>query len=142
MTQQLLPHLRARESAAIVNVSSGLAFVPLPAFPIYCAAKAGLHSFTQSLRVQLAGTKIKVFELAPPLTRTPLLASDFQLTDLPVRAMDVKAMVRRAMDGLRKDRLEIRPGASNLLKLMSRIAPQFILNRLSKPAQTALRTAA
>jgi len=139
MTEQFLPHLRLQETAAIVNVSSGLAFVPFPAFPIYCAAKAGLHSFTQSLRVQLRGTKVKVFELAPPMTRTPLLAADFHLADIPaMHAMDVRAMVRQAMDGLRRDRLEIRPGRSNLLKLMSRIAPQFVLNRLSKPAEKVL----
>ena len=103
MIERPLPHLRVQENAAIISISSALAFVPFLAFPIYCAAKAGLHSFTQSLRVQLAGTN------------TPLFAPDFHLTGLPVvRAMDVKAMVRHAMDGLRKDRLEIRPGASNL----------------------------
>ncbi len=143
MTEQFLPHLRLQGTAAIVNVSSGLAFVPFPAFPIYCAAKAGLHSFTQSLRVQLRGTKVRVFELAPPMTCTPLLAADFHLADMPaMHAMDVRVMVRQAMDGLRKDRLEIRPGRSNLLKLMSRIAPQFILNRLSKPAEKVLAGAA
>src|SRR6202023_1653038 len=51
-----------RESA-IMNVSSGLAFVPLPISPVYCATKAGLHSFTESLRVQLRNTKVKVFDL-------------------------------------------------------------------------------
>jgi len=49
-----------------MNVSSGLAFVPLPISPVYCATKAGLHSFTESLRVQLRNTKVKVFDLAPP----------------------------------------------------------------------------
>ena len=55
--------------AAIMNVSSGLAFVPLPISPVYCATKAGLHSFTESLRVQLKNTKVKVFELAPPANK-------------------------------------------------------------------------
>lgn len=143
MTEQFLPQLKIQETAAIVNISSGLAFVPFPAFPVYCAAKAGLHSFTQSLRVQLRSTRIRVFELAPPITQTPLLAPDFHLPDVPaVRAMDVRAMVRDAIDGLRRDRLEIRPGRSNLLKLMSRIAPQFILNQLSKPSEAVLTGAA
>ena len=57
MVMQFLPQLLAQPTAAIVNVSSGLAFVPLPAAPIYCAAKAGIHSFTQSLRIQLRGSK-------------------------------------------------------------------------------------
>src|SRR5438309_9111915 len=58
-----------------MNVSSGLAFVPLPISPVYCATKAGLHSFTESLRVQLKHTKVKVFELAPPATQTELLGA-------------------------------------------------------------------
>ena len=62
MVKQFLPHLKTKSEAAIMNVSSGLAFVPLPISPIYCVAKAGLHSFTESLlRVQLRNTKVKVF---------------------------------------------------------------------------------
>jgi uncharacterized oxidoreductase len=72
MVKQLLPLLKARPSAAIVNVSSGLAFTPFPISPVYRAAKAGVHSFTQSLRVQLKNTSVKVFELAPPSTETAL----------------------------------------------------------------------
>jgi uncharacterized oxidoreductase len=68
MTAQFLPQLKAQNRAAIVNVSSGLAFVPLAISPIYCAAKAAIHSFTQSLRLQLKHTNIAVFELAPPIT--------------------------------------------------------------------------
>src|SRR5438128_3775015 len=64
-----------------MNVSSGLAFVPLPISPFYCATKAGLHSFTESLRVQLKNTKVKVFELAPPATQTELLG-DFNSEDM------------------------------------------------------------
>src|SRR6266852_8412848 len=73
MVKQFLPHLKTKSKAAIMNVSSGLAFVPLPISPVYCATKAGLHSFTESLRVQLKNTKVKVFELAPPATQTELL---------------------------------------------------------------------
>ena len=133
MVQQFLPHLKRQENAAIVNVSSGLAFVPLPIAPVYCAAKAGLHSFTQSLRVQLKDTKIKVFELAPPMTQTPLFDGDIHAGDVKgVRMMDVSRMVSIGIKGMAEDKLEIRPGKSNMLKLMSRLAPQFILNRLSK----------
>jgi uncharacterized oxidoreductase len=72
MVKQFLPLLKAQPHAAIVNVSSGLAFTPFPISPVYGATKAGLHSFTQSLRVQLKNTSVKVFELAPPSTQTPL----------------------------------------------------------------------
>lgn len=138
MVKQFLPHLLRQPAAAIVNVSSGLAFVPLPIAPIYCAAKAGLHSFTLSLRVQLRSTRVKVFELAPPMTQTPLFAKDMRAQD-GVRMMAVDEMVRRTIRGLKNDRLEIRPGMSNVLKLMSRLAPTFILKRLSKSVDAMLQ---
>lgn len=133
MVAQFLPHLRTREASAIVNVSSGLAFVPLPIAPVYCATKAGIHSFTLSLRVQLKNTPIKIFEVAPPITRTSLFTKDMNADDVKgVRMMDVSEMVGQAIRGLERNQLEIRPGLSNVLKLMSRIAPQLILKRLSK----------
>jgi uncharacterized oxidoreductase len=139
MVKQFLAHLKTQKSAAIINVSSGLAFVPLPISPVYCATKAGIHSFTQSLRAQLKNTSIKVFELAPPLTQTALVGA-FDAEDMKgSTAMDVAKMVGYAIKGLERDQYEIRPGQSNLLKLMSRIAPQFILNQLSKPVERMLR---
>src|ERR1700728_1300808 len=87
---QLLPHHKKQKSPAIVNVTSGLAFVPFPISPIYSATKAGLHSFTQALRVQMKKTNVRVFELAPPGTETPLLHADFDETDLGgMKGMDV-----------------------------------------------------
>src|SRR6266853_525602 len=93
MVKQFLPHLKTKPKAAIMNVSSGLAFVPLPISPVYCATKAGLHSFTESLRVQLKDTKVKVFELAPPATQTELLG-DFDFEDMKgVSIMKVEHMI-------------------------------------------------
>lgn len=133
MVTRFLPQLKTQEVAAIVNVSSGLAFVPLPMAPIYCATKAAVHSFTQSLRVQLKNTNIRVFELAPPMTRTSLFGEEFRVENMKgLRMMNVAKMVGEAIRGLERDRLEIRPGMSNVLELMSRIAPRFALNRLSR----------
>lgn len=135
MTQQFLPHLKSKSEAAIMNVSSGLAFVPLPTSPVYCATKAGLHSYSLSLRIQLRKTKVKVFELAPPATDTELLHA-FPPEDMKgVPLMKVEEMVAVAMKGMENDRLEIRPGASNALKVMNRIAPNFILKQLSRPVE-------
>ncbi len=67
-----LPHLLAKKEAAILNVSSGLAFAPFAFMPTYCATKAALHSFTQSLRWQLKGTAVKVVEIIPPAVNTDL----------------------------------------------------------------------
>ena len=69
----VLPHLMAQHDAAIVNVSSGLAFVPLAVTPTYSATKAALHSYSQSLRHQLRGTSVEVLELAPPAVQTDLM---------------------------------------------------------------------
>jgi uncharacterized oxidoreductase len=138
MTKLFLPHLKKQPGAAIVNVTSGLAFVPLPINPIYCATKAALHSFTLSLRAQLKNTKVQVFELAPPATATDLLG-DPNSPDLKgVSIMKVEDMVAQCLKGLAKDQLEIRPGQANQLKLMNRVAPEFILGQLSKPVDRML----
>lgn len=67
-----LPHLSTKKRAAIVNVTSGLAFVPIAAVPVYCATKAAMRSFTLSLRRQLADTPIEVVEIIPPAVDTDL----------------------------------------------------------------------
>ena len=141
MIKQFLPHLKLKSNAAIVNVTSGLAFVPLPVSPVYCATKAGLHSFTQSLRVQLKDTSVKVFELAPPATQ-PELLGDFNAEDMKgITIMGLERMVEVAMRGFAEDRFEIRPGQSNQLKFMSRIAPEFILKQMSKSMDRMLADA-
>ena len=65
-------HLEQRENAAIVNVTSGLAFAPMATMPVYCATKAALHSLTLSLRHQLRHSNVRVFEVAPPLVTSEL----------------------------------------------------------------------
>jgi uncharacterized oxidoreductase len=73
LTAALLPHLRQQPQATIMNVSSGLAFVPLALTPTYAASKAAIHSYTQALRSQLSGTAIQVIELIPPAVATDLM---------------------------------------------------------------------
>lgn len=137
MVWKFLPQLKKAESPAIVNVSSGLAFVPLPSAPVYCATKAAMNSFTRSLRVQLKKTAVKVFELAPPATETELF--DPKSPDLEgVTLMKVDELVRQFLKGFERDQLEIRPGQANSLKFMNRVAPEFILAQLSKPVDRML----
>ncbi|MDF2638228.1 MAG: DltE [Novosphingobium lindaniclasticum] len=71
MTDALIGHLRAQDDAVIVNVSSGLAFVPLVSAAVYSATKAAIHSWTDSLRLSLQGA-VEVIELAPPAVQTEL----------------------------------------------------------------------
>lgn len=135
MVQQFLPHLKTRKGALIINVSSGLAFIPMSISPLYCATKAAIHSFTQSLRAQLEGTGISVIELAPPAVETPLFRGEFEEEMKGQKGMDVEVLVNHAIAGIEAGKLEIRPGLANVLKLMSRIAPQFMFNQLTKMAR-------
>lgn len=73
LTAALLPLLQKQPHSAILNVSSGLAFVPMAMTPTYCATKAAIHSYTQSLRYQLRETSTEVIEIIPPYVATELL---------------------------------------------------------------------
>lgn len=140
MVQQFFPHLRERGEAAIVNVSSGLAFVPLAIAPVYSAAKSALHAYTRALRVQLAGSGVQVFEIAPPGVETPLLRAEFEAEMRGTKGMAVDTLARRAINGIERGREEIRPGLANVLKAMSRIAPDFMfsqMTRMMKPKVSA-----
>lgn len=74
LSRLFIPYLRNQQCPAIINVTSGLAFAPLGNVPVYSATKAALHSFTLSLRHQLAATPIRVIEIIPPAVDTDLQA--------------------------------------------------------------------
>ena len=102
----MIEHLQTRPDAAIVTVSSGLAFAPLRATPSYNASKAAIHLLSESLRLQLADTDVQVIELVPPSVRTALLPgqenSDF--------AMPLDDFVDQVVD-----LLETQPKATEIL---------------------------
>jgi uncharacterized oxidoreductase len=75
LTAALLPTLIAQPKAAIVNVTSALAFLPQVLVPTYCATKAAMHSYTQSLRFQLRDSSVQVIEIVPPMVQTGLQGS-------------------------------------------------------------------
>lgn len=96
----LLPVLRARPEAMIVNVTSGLAIAPNSGSPLYCATKAALRSYTQALRAQLAGTRVHVLEALPPVVDTAMTASrsGVKLSPETCAAHIVRAMERNAAE--------------------------------------------
>src|SRR5260370_13226690 len=96
LTAALLPALQKQAHSTIINVSSGLAFVPMTRTPTYCATKAAIHSYTQSLRFQLRASATQVLELIPPYVATNLLngASD-------PRAMPLEAYIAEVMEILK-----------------------------------------
>jgi uncharacterized oxidoreductase len=93
LSAALLPLLQQQPYSAIMNVSSGLAFVPMALTPTYCATKAAIHSYTQSLRYRLRATTTEVLELIPPYVATHLMngASD-------PRAMPLDKFIAEVMD--------------------------------------------
>ncbi len=97
LTAALLPHLLSQPKATIVNVGSGLAHVPLAAFPTYSASKAAIHSYTQSLRYQLEGSSVEVLELIPPAVNTSLGGND-PTKEPPPHVMRLDDFIRETME--------------------------------------------
>lgn len=120
MVNVLLPLLKGQPQARIVNVSSGLAFLPRTQVPIYCATKAAVHSFTISLRHQLRNTSVRVSELIPPLVKTQL-HRHHPLND--PRAMDLDIFVSQAIRALDSGRNELPIGLAKVLRIGSRVVP-------------------
>jgi len=100
-----LPHLKQQPAATIVNLTSGLAFTPMAVYPVYCATKAFVHSFTLSLRHQLRETPVRVIELAPPWVATDLAAAQPEQAEhgdmkpMPLADFTAAAMAALATDG-------------------------------------------
>ena len=92
LTAALMPHLKQQPHAVIMNVSSGLAFLPLALTPTYCDTKAAIHSYTQSLRYQLRATQIEVLELAPPYVATDLMSGAADPRAMPLIAFIAEVM--------------------------------------------------
>lgn len=107
LTQLLFPHLATQENAAILNVTSGLSFVPLANVPVYCATKAALHSFTLSLRWQLRDTPVEVIEVIPPAVDT-----DLQAPGLHTFGVNVDEFADAVFAGLQSGSSEIAYGTA------------------------------
>ena len=112
-----------------MNVSSGLAFMPLPASPIHSAAKAALHAYTGSLAVQLASAGVRVVEVAPRPIGTKLFGGEFAEEIAGDKGMAPTELVRRALAGLEAGRDEICPGVASVLKVASAWHPDSCFGR-------------
>jgi uncharacterized oxidoreductase len=124
LTATLLPHLKKQPHSTVMTVSSGLAFLPLALTPTYCATKAAIHSWTQSLRYQLRETKVEVLELIPPYVQTELMGP--QQNQDP-RAMPLADFIAEVIEILRTQ-----PNAKEIL--VKRVFP---LRFAAEKGQTA-----
>ncbi|HST09314.1 MAG TPA: SDR family NAD(P)-dependent oxidoreductase [Terriglobales bacterium] len=131
MTSAFIDILTANKGT-VINVSSGLAFVPLPSAPIYCATKAAIHSYTQSLRFQLEETGVEVIELMPPAVKTDLTA---ELAENGASLITTDELVKQSFASLKAGALEIWPGQTKQLAVLRRLAPNFINKQLWKASK-------
>lgn len=114
---RLLPRLKARPAAMIVNVTSGLAIAPNAGSPVYCASKAGLRSYTLSIRAQLKGTGIRVVEALPPLVDTQMTAGRGK------NKMSAAECARQIVAGMEGGKETINVGMVRLLQRVHSLSP-------------------
>ncbi len=127
LTNALLPTLLAQPKAGIINVTSGLAYVPLASTPVYCATKAALRSFSASLRYQLKETGVSVIEIVPPKVDTALHRD--QEAEIP--GMSVDDFLQQTLVGLNKGQEQIFVGKARYLRWLARLAPEWITNKIN-----------
>ena len=135
LCDKLIPQLMKLDKAAILNVSSGLAYMPFLAAPVYTATKAAIHSYTQSIRQALNNTSINVFEALPPMVDTAMS-----------KGLEMKGMVKVSPDKLAKiiikqmqsGKVEIKPGASAVMIRMYTLFPWLVNAMMRKMAPLLL----
>lgn len=120
------PILEKNSQPAIINITTGLAFVPRSAYPFYCATKAALHSFTQVLRSQSEERNINIIEVMFPAVDTP-----WHEGNPPKIAITSKEAVSEMIEKLEKGKPEIHVGKVKFLYLLSRLAPNIAFTKLN-----------
>jgi uncharacterized oxidoreductase len=115
----LVPRLRTRPEAALVNVTSGLAIAPRAGSPVYCATKAALRSFTKAVRHQLKDSNVTVIEALPPVVDTAMTA------DRTGGKMSPEACAQQIVTAIENNRTEANVGMVKILKLVHSISPRL-----------------
>jgi uncharacterized oxidoreductase len=126
LTKLFIPILEKNPKPKLINITSGLAYVPKADYPFYNATKSALHSFTQTLRMQMDKSAIDILEVFLPPVDTP-----FHKGNPPKKVINVEKAVEKMISGIEKGEIEIRVGITKLIYLMSRIAPKFALKKVN-----------
>jgi uncharacterized oxidoreductase len=132
LSAYFIPLLLKKKESAIINVSSGLGFVPIASMPVYCATKAAVHSFTVSLRYQLRDTSIKVFEVVPPAVDTELGKGTTEEGDQGYRGMPPSEVARAALKAMANNEYEIVVGEAKGLVMGARTNPEQTFQNMNR----------
>jgi uncharacterized oxidoreductase len=130
MTRLALPLLHAAPQAGIVFVSSAVALAAMPGLSVYAATKAGLHSFARSLRAELDGAAVRVFEALPPVVDTEMTQG------LDVAKVSASKVAKAIVAGIERDKEQIPIAQVRPLIMMARLSPRVadgIVQRALRP---------
>jgi len=129
LCNKLIPLLKNHENAAILNITSGLAYMPFMASPIYAATKAAVHSYSQSIRQSLNKTSIEVYEALPPMIDTEMSKH----IEMPgMKKISSKALSKIIIKGMNNGKKEIRPGMSAMMIRMYKLFPWMVNTMMAK----------
>jgi uncharacterized oxidoreductase len=132
LSAYFIPDLLKQKESAIINVSSGLGFVPIAFMPVYCATKAAIHSFSLSLRHQLRDTPIKVFEVIPPTVDTEIDKGARDRRGQKDKGIHPVEVARATLKGLEKNEYEIAIGMAQNLLMGARNNPEQIFRMINQ----------
>jgi len=127
-----IPHLMNQKGSAIINISSGLAFVPIASMPVYCATKAAIHSFNLSLRHQLTGTRVKVYEVIPPIVDTELDKGARGQRGQEYRGIKPEEVAAATLKGIENNEFEIAIGMTQNLRMGARTDPERAFKQMNR----------
>jgi uncharacterized oxidoreductase len=125
LTEKLLPLLKNKAEAAVINITSVVAIVPWAVMPTYSASKAALQSYTRLLRLSLAKSSVKVFEVLPPLVDTEFSKN------IPVDKLAPSAVANAIVNGIAEDKFEIRIGFTDHFYNVNKESPEKAFNALN-----------
>jgi uncharacterized oxidoreductase len=132
LSAYFIPLLLKQREAAIINISSGLGFVPIAAMPVYCATKSAIHSFSLSLRHQLRDTSIKVFEIIPPIVDTELDKGARGERGQEDRGIPPLKVAQATLKALENDEYEIAIGMAENLRTGARKNPDQAFQNINR----------
>jgi uncharacterized oxidoreductase len=131
LSAMFIPQLSGKRESAIINISSGLAFVPIAIMPVYCATKAAIHSFSLSLRHQLSAKGIRVFEIIAPTVNTELDRGAREKRKQKDRGIPAQEVASAAMKAIENDEFETAIGMAQNLMKGSMADPAGLFKRLN-----------